>query len=136
MPLRTVGKMGSDIGPALSGGSPTQTSRPPRRREANACSKTGGRDHREHHGDVGATERLDRHHRIDESGVDAAVGSEPPAELELGLVDVDGDHRGAHQSGVLDREVAEPADPEDRHPLAGDDAGDLDGLVRRHAGGL
>ena len=133
MPLSTVGKIGRLIGPSVSGGSPTQTSRPPRRSDGERLLEDGGDDggttatSTPPSSSIAATGSL-------VAGVDDVVGAQLAGQLELGVVDVDGDHGAADQAGVLDGEVAEPADAEDRDSFAGLDVGDLDRLVGRDAG--
>ena len=60
------------------------------------------------------------------------VGTQPGGELQLVVLDVDRDHERAGDPGVLQCEVAEPADAEDRDGLRRCHVRDLDGLVRGH----
>ena len=128
---RTVSKIG--ISRWLSAGSPTQTSRPPRASERNACSNGCGRDRRGDRG-VGAAEALDRGHGILFERVDEVLGADRPRALEPRRVDVDGDDRGAGDARVLDREMPEPAGAEHGDEVRRARAGVLDRLVGGHAG--
>jgi hypothetical protein len=49
--------------------------------------------------------------------VDDVLGAQVPRRLEALAVDVHGDDGGARDRGVLDREVPEPADAEDRDDM-------------------
>jgi hypothetical protein len=69
--------------------------------------RTGGEDH----GDVGATESVDRGDRIDGSGVDHVSGAELSGEGQFLLGDVHSDGLAAADQRVLLGEVAEPTDP-------------------------
>ncbi len=57
-----------------------------------------------------------------------------PREVQLGVVDVDGDHIEAHGLGILHRQVAEAADARDHHPVVRPGVGDLEPFVNGHAG--
>src|SRR5512132_1073805 len=83
---------------------------------------------------VGAAERLDRLDRVLLGGVDGELGAELAGEVELLVVDVDGDHAPAGDRGVLDREVAEAADAEDGDEVRRARARDLHRLVGGDAG--
>ena len=131
MPLSTVSKIGSFI--SFSAGSATKTSVPPRRSEPNACSNERGRD-RQRDRLVGAAEALDRRDGILLRRVHRELGTELACELELLVVDVDGDDPSAGDARVLDRQVAEAADAEHRDEVGRAGARDLDRLVGRHAG--
>src|SRR5690606_26272329 len=63
------------------------------------------------------------------AGVDDDLRPVAAGELELAVIDVDRGDAQPHGDGVLDGDVAEPADPGDQHPLAGLGVGDLEALV-------
>ena len=116
MPFSTVGKIGRLIGPSVSGGRPTQTSRPPRRSEAKACSNDGG-DHGGHHGDVDATELLDGGDGVGGRGIDGVVGAQRhgPARAWSSSTST-ATTIAADEARVLDGEVPETTHAEDRRP--------------------
>ncbi|MGX1480162.1 UNVERIFIED_CONTAM: hypothetical protein RKD50_008970 [Streptomyces canus] len=109
------------------------TSLPPRRSPAvdggERLLVDGERD-----GGVGAAVLLEHLRRVLLAGVDEDVGAELAGEVELVVGDVDRGDGGAGDLRVLHGQVAEPADAGDRHQLGGTDTGDLEGLVRGHAG--
>ena len=117
MPLSTVGKMGRlHRAVRLRAADPTQTSRPPRRREAKACSNTEGitasttATSAPPSASIAATGSV-------VGGVDHVVGAELGGHLELRVLDVYRDHGAADEPGVLHGQVAEAADAEDGDPL-------------------
>src|SRR6185312_10631295 len=67
-------------------------------------------------------------------GVDGDFGAVLAGQSQLVLGNVDGGHAQAHGHGILDGDVAEPADPGDYDPLAGARLGHLQALVDRDAG--
>ena len=77
---------------------------------------------------------LDDLDRVLGASVDDQLGSVPCGERELVVVDVDGGDAQAHGPGVLDRDVAEPADAGDDDPLARARLGHLQALVDGDAG--
>src|SRR3954453_9380725 len=131
MPLSTVSKMGSRI--TLSRGSETRTSRPPRRSEAWACSSTAGSAAR-----TTATSMPPMACSASTGSVSRALttATAPRSRGKLQLLgrDVDGDGVAAEDPGVLQGEVTETADAEDRGPLGRAQARHLDGLVGGDAG--
>ena len=60
------------------------------------------------------------------------VGAEFGGHRELVVLDVHGDDEPTGDAGVLQGQVPQPADAEDRDRLGGGDPGDLDCLVGRH----
>src|SRR3984885_9438944 len=87
---------------------------------------------REGDGHIGAAERLDRLDRIGSQGVDDMVGAEFGGHRELVVLDVHCDDEPTGDTGVLQGQVPQPPDAEDRDCLGGGDPGDLDCLVGRH----
>ena len=81
-------------------------------------------------------ERANGLDRVDLRGVDAVGRAEGPGELELRLVEVDGDDRvRSHPAGRDHGTEAHAAHPEDRHALAPLNAcGVVDGARARHDG--
>ena len=131
MPFRTVSKIGRLTW--LSAGRATKTRVPPRRSELKACSKAFG---------ATATEMAAcapprawmACDRVLGQRVHHVVGAEILREFQLLVGDVDRDDAGAADLRVLQREVAEPADAEDRDQRPGAGPGELDRLVGRHPG--
>ena len=131
MPFRTVSKMGRLTW--LSAGIATKIKVPPRRSELKACSKAFGATATE----IAACAPPRAWMASIGSSVSAftdVVGAEILGQLELFVGDVDRDDAGAADLRVLQRQVAEPADAEDRDQRARAGTGQLDRLVGRDAG--
>ena len=73
-----------------------------------------GRQH-----DRRAAQGLQRFGRVAGGGVDVVMGAQLPGVLVFGGAAGDRDGLKTHRPGELHPEVAEPADAEDRHPVAG-----------------
>jgi hypothetical protein len=105
----------------------------PRRTTLSAWSKA-----RVHRGDEDAVRSSrvlgDRGAGIGLRGVDRDLGAVAASEFQLGVVDIHGGHAHAHRPCVLHRDVTEPADARDGHPLARSHAGHLQPLVDRDPG--
>ena len=114
MPLSTVGKIGSAMGRRSRAAADADQPAAAAQRRVRLLEDVRG--HRQHDGDVGAAERLDRGDRVGRRGVDDVVGAELAGQVQLGVLDVDGDDGAADDRGVLHGEVAEAADAEDRDP--------------------
>ena len=96
----------------------------------------GGFRHRRHHRRVSAAGLLlNDLLRVLRFGVDSQIGADLFGELQLAIIDVDGDHFGVkHVLGVLQRQVAQPAQAIDGDPLPRLDIGNLHRLVGGDAG--
>ena len=73
---------------------------------------------------------LNHFRRIFIARVDGQIGAHRGRQLQLAVVDVDGDHFGVKDIlGILQRQVAQAAEAVDSDPLARFDVGDLNGFV-------